>query len=74
MIRKRDLSPSPPIEKLMSINDKSGQCLTLPRKIASLFFLMTKFTEPSYIVDSKLVQSLWKTVWRFLRKLKMELS
>ena len=31
--------------------------------------------EPSYTVggDVKLVQPLWKTVWRFLRKLKIEL-
>jgi hypothetical protein len=30
--------------------------------------------EPSYTVgESKLVQPLWKTVWRFLKKLKTEL-
>ena len=33
--------------------------------------------EPSYTVgwwESKLVQPLWRTVWRFLKKLKIELS
>ena len=32
--------------------------------------------EPSYAVGGnvKLVQSLWRTVWRFLKKLKIELS
>ena len=31
--------------------------------------------EPSYTVDGNvsLIQPLWKTVWRFLRKLKIEL-
>ena len=38
VIRKRDFSPLPPIEKLMSINDKRGQRLTFSRKTANLFF------------------------------------
>ena len=29
--------------------------------------------EPHYTVDCKLVQPLWKTVWSFLRKLKIQL-
>ena len=29
--------------------------------------------EPSYTVECKLVQQLWKTVWRFHKKLKIEL-
>ena len=29
--------------------------------------------EPPYNVGGKLVQPLWKTVWRFLKKLKLEL-
>ena len=28
--------------------------------------------EPSLLVECKLVQSLWRTVWGFLKKLKIE--
>ena len=29
---------------------------------------------PAYLWDCKLVQPLWRTVWRFLKKIKIELS
>ena len=29
--------------------------------------------EPSYTVGCKLIQPLWRTVWRFLKKLEIEL-
>ena len=31
-------------------------------------------TSPAYLWDCKLVQPLWRTVWRFLKKVKIELS
>ena len=33
----------------------------------------TEKKEPSYTVGGKLVQPLWRTVWRFLNKLEIEL-
>ena len=35
--------------------------------------MQRKGNPPTLLVGMQLVQSLWKTVWRFLKKLKMEL-